>query len=286
MKEQMFSIELSPENWPHDDLSDVQIVFHGVNKSGSLAMTKVLRAAYLSSGRADEFLCHYGSGMSYEAFADRVTETKGRSFVVGHRLYGAIPPRPRRIMITQFRYPLPRILSVYQWLKNKHVAEHNTSSGFPNLDDFVRQFGGLGHSQIIQFGVGYGALAQERKKRLSVRDVYESAIEAIEREVYCIGIAEYFEESIFLFARLCGVDAVPAWQRDNRNAGRPLVDDVDSGSLDLIREIYRYDFALYDWALKRFRDQLSRVRFGASLESYKLACEDQYKDRIIISAIS
>lgn len=281
MSESIFLIEVSPTNWPYDDLSGVQIVFHGVNKSGSLAMTKVLRSAYLSAGRMDEFHCHYGSGISYEAFSKQVTEMEGPGFVVGHRLYGALKARPKRILITQFRHPLPRILSVYQWLKNKYVAEHGASSTFPTLDDFVRKSGGLGHSQVTQFGLGYGAIGQKRRNRLSIRDIYENATEAIEREVYCIGIAEYFEESIFLFARLCGLDAVPAWQQDNRNVGRPLVDDVDSDSLNLIREVYRYDFELYDYVLKRFINQISQVRFGPSLESYKLACEGQYKDRII-----
>ena len=35
------------------------MIFHGVNKSGSLAMATVMRDAYYSEGRAHRFVCSY-----------------------------------------------------------------------------------------------------------------------------------------------------------------------------------------------------------------------------------
>jgi hypothetical protein len=42
-----------------EDLDDVHVVFHGINKSGSLTMANVLREALIASGREDDLLSHY-----------------------------------------------------------------------------------------------------------------------------------------------------------------------------------------------------------------------------------
>ena len=276
----LYPVEVYPKGVAHD-LSDVQVVFHGVNKSGSFAMASALREAYQAADRAGEFHSHYGSKTPTPLYVEEVERSPGRGFFVAHYLYGALRPHPRRILITQFRHPLPRILSCYQWLRNKYERKNKTLQGFPTLQEFVVAGKGKAHSQIVQFGIGFGAERSARIKRMSPRDIYDNACEAIEREVYCLGLAEYFEESIFLFAHLCGLPAVLPWIRDNRNPGRPLADEVDSDTADMIREIYRYDFDLYEWAVKRFREQNQQFDFGLSLTRYKHACSAQYKDRIL-----
>lgn len=266
------------------DLDGTHVVFHGINKSGSLAMAGVIGEAMQHAGRGEDFFSHYHMSLvPTEVYRDLVAARTGRFFAVGHYLYGSMRPAHRRIWITQFRHPLPRAVSAYQWLKNKHVGQHGTAEGFPELSDFVRQTRGIAHSQVIQFGKAFGRFRDSEARRLLPPKVlYELSVEAIERDVTCLGIAEHFEESIFCFAALCGLPNVAPWQRDTRNKGRTPVDELTEAERDVIREVYQWDFALYNWALRRFREQNARIAFGPSLQRYKAACEGQYnRDRLL-----
>jgi len=257
-----------------------QVVYHGINKSGSMAMALVMRDSFRAASREEQLCCHYFEGGTAADFAQRVDAWTGPGLMIGHGLYGAIAPRPDRVLVTQFRHPLPRVLSCYNWLKNKHERQAGAPA-FPSLEEWVERTKGKSHSQIIQFGLGYGRLAIGRRKRMSNRDIFETCIDAIERECFCFGIAEHFEESIFLFAALCRLPAVLPWVRDQRNPGRPLSSEIPESSEQLIRQVYKYDFLLYDYALKEFRKRIARIDFGDRMEDYKRVCSEQYNDRIM-----
>lgn len=275
-----YPIPINPARLNHDP-DRTQIVFHGINKSGSLSMSNVLREAYLFAGREPEFVSHYHSGGTTDDFITQLNATEAsRSFVVSHYLFGALAPSPNRIWITQFRHPLPRVISCYQWLKNKH--ERTQSTPFPTLEQFVQDTRGVKHSQIMQLGAGYGPNGARRRKRLSPRDLYDISADHISASISYIGIAEYFEESIFMFAAACGVASVVPWKKDVRNKGRPAVSSLSESERNLIREYFSYDFALYEHALGIFRSQCTRLGVESrSLNEYRLACASQYKDRLI-----
>ncbi len=259
---------------------DSKIVFHGVNKSGSSAMAKVIGAAYGEAGRGAEFHSHYrGAAKDEDEFRRLIEHTPGPGFFVGHYLYGAFfIPRDSHVLLTQFRHPLPRTVSVYQWLKRKADADGRE---FLALEDWVRKVGGRSHSQIGQFAVPFLPERGRILAAMSTTQMLDMARENIERDVACIGIAEYFEESIFLFAHLCGLKRVQAWKRDERNKNRQLVWDLPPSTQELIRELMSADFELYEWAVERFFAQLRRASITGDIERYKRDCEPQYKDRLI-----
>jgi hypothetical protein len=116
---------------------------------------------------------------------------------------------------------------------------------------------------------------------MSAEQLFELGMKKVKRDLRWFGIAEHFEESIFVMAHLCGLSAVPPWKRDLRNKGRTLVDDLPAATVDLIREVYRYDFMFYDHLLAIFRQRIAGMRFGPSLDEYKRACAGEYKDRIL-----
>ena len=276
-----FKTGIGADAFPHD-LGGVQIVYHGVNKSGSMAMANVMGEAYRWAGRGSEFVCHYKIRCTDQEFRARVDAMNGtKAFIVDHYLFGALAPAPNRIWVTQLRHPLPRILSFYQWLKNKHVADGGTEDGFPSLRDLVVEGKGKRYSQVSQFGTGYGKNKDLRNRRLSAEDMLNIAMDAIDGGIYALGIAEHFEESIFVFAALAGIESVAPWIRDNRNKGRPLANEISESEKQLIEEVYECDYRLYAFALERFREQNSRLGFGESLQLYREACRDQYKDRIV-----
>jgi len=266
------------------DLDNVHVVFHGINKSGSLAMADVLREGLIAAGRAQDAVSHYHMPgvLPLDEYKALIESRSGRFLAVAHYLYGFLPPAPRRIWVTQFRHPLPRIVSTYIWQKKKHIKRHKSADGFPRLSDYVRDSHGVRHSQVIQLGIGYGRFKSSAEKRkLPPKVLFELSVEAIEREFSAIGIAENFEESIFCFAALLGIPSVVPWVTDRRNIERRPVDELSQNQRDLIRDVYQWDFELYDWALGKFAEQMSRIDFGPALEAYKAACADQYKDRLL-----
>ena len=264
----------------HIDHSSTQIVFHAINKSGSRAMANVIRDSYLFQNRGNELYGNYFPKVSTEDYIQQSEFSPVPCFLVGHYLYGALRPIPNRVWITQFRNPLPRVLSCYNWLKNK-ANKRSPDMEYPSLEKWIINTGGREHSMITQFGAGYGAHKKSLEKKLTLENLYEISLDCLDRDVTCIGIAEYFEESIFFFASIAGIPEVGPWVRDQRNPGRPLSHEISPKIRDLVSEIFYYDFLLYEYAIERFRKQLLNVDFGNSLQKYKEYCLDQYNDRII-----
>ncbi|MDF1604967.1 hypothetical protein [Nocardioides sp. YIM 152315] len=254
-----------------------QVVYHGVNKSGSMAMTEALFGGFDAAGRADEFVCTY-RGAGLRLIRERLARP-GRGFFAGHYLYGDYPVHPeRQVLLTGFRNPLPRARSCYQWLSDK--AERADPGGpFPPFVEWVRGTRGVDHSQMSQFAVGFGPDAPH-PSTVPPAALLERAMAHVERDVAWFGIAEHFEESVLGFASICGLPAVPAWHTDMRNAHRPLLQEWTQEEIDVVHEVCTWDIQLYEWALGRFRAQVDAVDFGDSLAAYRDACRDQYKDRV------
>lgn len=257
---------------------DRRVVFHGVNKSGSLVMTNVLYDGYYDANRANQFFSTYRRvPTDLEHLKTILTHSTGHSFFGAHDLYDAFALTDKHVLTTQFRNPLPRARSCYDWLNNKAAA---AGKPYPDFEAWVVASGGVGHSQVWQFGVGYAPGAAVVRHTISAEELFERSLVNIERDVQWFGIAEYMEESVFCMAAICGIPAVRAWRTDTRNANRPLVDEWPQEHVDLVREVYRWDFALYEWALERFHERLAGLTFGPALQDYKEACLDQYKDRL------
>ena len=259
-----------------------QLAFHGINKSGSLSMANVLKESFDYEGRSTCLSSHYHLGGTVDEYILGVNSVFYRNnLLISHYLYGALAPRPNRVWITQFRHPLPRILSCYQWLKNKHERVNGLGS-FSPLDDFITQCKGVKHSQVAQLAFNWGSRRGMLSKRLDSRDMLELTMDSLERDFPLLGVAEYFEESIFIFASLCGLKSVAPWVRDVRNPGRRNSKDIPIATSDLISEVFKSDFMLYDWVLSRFHSQLKLFDFGDDFQEFKTVCADQYNDRILV----
>lgn len=258
------------------------LVFHGINKSGSMCLANALRSAYIMASRREQFYCHYhDQRCEFDDLLRRIEQDTGPAFYVSHYLYGALHTGPQHRFLSMFRHPLPRVVSGYQWLKNKFIREGGAVEAFQSLEEFVEKGRGLTWSQIAQFGIGYDPEVRKKKWTLSLEDTYELCIGNIERDLHWFGIAELFEETIFILAAICDLPEVPPWKKDVRNPGRALTGELSTGEAELIRNLYRYDFALYDRMLTLFRDRLSQLQLGGDFADYKAVCAAEYKERLL-----
>ena len=262
---------------------DRKIIFHGVNKSGSLCLSKVIMDSLVKAGRKSEFHSHYHlRGITYPGFITRIQKAPAPGFFVGHQLFGNLPlDDPRLLTITQFRHPLPRLLSCYEWLRMKHALKGGMAEELPTFEQFIKEGRGKSHSQIVQFATKYPEDTLHLLRTLAPRELFQRSVEHIEQYVYFSGIAELFEETIFAVAHICGLREVPAWKKDERNVGRPLAGTLSQSTVDLVSDIYRYDFELYEWARKRLENLLRQISLGGDFQAYQAKCIGQYKDRLL-----
>lgn len=296
-----FRVSVVTEDPRLQPVGDRPLIFHGINKSGSLVLTNVLRKAYFQSGRANQVFSNYhGTPSKLPTLVGIAEHSQGHALFVGHYLYGALDPT-QYAFATVLRHPLPRVVSCYSWLKKKHLGQaaarggwretyrelhekmrfwSNRSKGFPTLAEYART-SFKSHSQTSQFAPGFAPGRSERLESIDPLDQLDAAKQALEQNIRCLGISEYFEETIFLFAHLCGLEQVEAWSRDERNAKRPLVEELAPSDEAAIREAYALDFELYEFALQLFRRQLAAVALRGDIEAYRQAGLGQYKDRLL-----
>ena len=262
-----------------DGIDESEVVFHALNKSGSMALENVMREAFDYAGRSDEFLSHYKIGGRIESFCKLVSKKKSK-FVVAHYLYGALKPRKRRIWITQFRHPLPKFLSTYNWIKIK--TEKKSGKPFMSLKKFALNPKLIKHNLIYQFGAEWEKFKNHGESAPTAKSLYEASLVALETHVHSLTLAERFEESLFLVARLCGLSSLAPWIRDNRNPGRKLSHEISAEEREIIDQALYYDYQLYNYAVNRFERQIMQIDFGDNLENYKQVCLNQYKDRLLV----
>ena len=262
-----------------DGIETSEVVFHAMNKVGSLAMGNTIAEAFESAGLSSKLLSHYKIGGTSDDFYEMVKSKKSK-LVVGHKLYGALEPRKDRIWFTQFRHPLPKLLSSYNWLKIKHEKKNNKP--FKTLKDFVLGTKGAKHCLVQQFGHKWELFKQPFESSPNARSLYLASLCELEKNIHTLTLAEKFEESLFIVARLCGLPSLAPWFRDIRNPGRKLSHEISDEERDVIMDVYFYDYELYNYAVNRFNKQLQQINFGDNLEEYKQVCIKQYNDRILI----
>lgn len=259
---------------------DRPVIFHGLNKSGSLVMSNVMRDAYYRASRAHQYISNYHNvPRDPEQHMDIIRHTKGHAFFVAHYLYGFVE-HPDALWVTQVRHPVPRALSVHGWLKRNHLKKEGNLDTFPELARWVRGTRGVKSTQMLQI-----ALKGEFRngwQGYSASQICDMAIENLEREFAWVGIAEIFEESIFAMASICGTPHVSAWEKDTRNTWRVALADQDQALLDLLEETYEWETKFYLHAVGLFESRTKTAQFGPMLDAYKAACNAQYGERILV----
>ena len=177
-------------------LRDRKIVFHGINKSSSGSLTAVLGGAYRDAGRRAELHTHYRHGdvKNTAELTQLIMTLHGPGLYVGHYLYGAFDlPKDTYSVISVFRHPLPRAISCHQWMKRKAARSPAEAEAFPSLEEWVRKGGGKNKSQLVHFAAPFNAARREIISRHTAPELLAIAKENVERDVACVGMAEYFE---------------------------------------------------------------------------------------------
>jgi hypothetical protein len=279
METRYFAVDIEP-NGVLPEASEAPVVFHGVNKSGSLVMSNVIRDAYRHARRANQFFSTYHrSPLELEDLALILNNSTGHNFFVSHYIYKGIELPDGTVLVGQFRHPLSRTLSIYGWVKRNHIRRCGSEEGLPDLETFIKSLKGIRHTQMAQIANGFPQNRVERA-RLSSADLLEIAKENVERDFAWFGLADFFEESIFCLAHICGLKMVPAWQKDERNTWRQPLRETENHIVELIENTLCDEISFYNHVVGLFEARIARIAFSDSLAAYKQHCASEYVERI------
>ena len=262
-------------------LRDVPVVFHGVNKSGSLAMATVLRQSYARQGDSARFMCRYMDIPDTRAKAvERMKADQGRNqILIDHGLIGLEKQVPKVRMITMLRHPIRRIISAYYWLSTRHPEQILGR----DLLSFVRMEG-IQRSQIRQFAFDhFSGPDRGRIVGKSLSQIAADALDYFDRHIAWFGITEMFEESVLTLHWELGLGHTGVIRSDDRNKKRPayqvkpIVDGefnhthvaFSKAYFDELEHLMSYDIVFYEIMKMRFRRYLEQFDFNGTLERYK-----------------
>lgn len=237
-------------------LSDAPLLFHGVNKSGSLAFSRSVHAAYVAVGKEKQFLCRY---MQMPVGRDEaIAQFKGHldkaPILIDHAMVGVQDSIAGSRLSTMLRHPVSRFISIYFWLQTKHPEKLMGR----DIMSWARQEHRI-YSQLRQFTFTFlkpaTAIAMDR---LPIDDSLEKAITLFETKMAWWGICELFEETLVSFSIHRGFNKVANWETDKRNVERPEYTKLPRNMYEELSMLLGYDVAFYTFMksefTKRFMD--------------------------------
>jgi hypothetical protein len=170
----------------------------------------------------------------------------------GHMLFGLheFLPQPASY-ITVLREPVDRVLSSFYFMRSYKLHPLYWKFRRENwtLEDFVHWSPRTDvHCKIIA-GADYESPCTP--------EIYARALANIDRHFTVVGLSERLEESLALMKLRYGWK-LESYSSFNVTRARPKKRDLPQSTLDLIREKNSFDVALYDFASKRFEEEVNR----------------------------
>ena len=276
----MMQIDLNSMSNREPAFRERPVIFHGVNKSGSLSFAKALQKSYAATGRSEEYMCRYlGIPSTRDGAMERMSKNpKRRQILIDHGLVGFEESVPSAGFATLLRHPARRVLSCFFWLQSHHpdlVLGRDFSS-------WIRAEG-MAYSQIRQFAYNHLS-AKERGEitQMKIGDIGARAAAFFEDRVDWFGITELFEESLLTFHWELGLDHIAPWETDMRNTAQPRYDSraetrgrfdfrkttISNALYNEIESVMGPDIVFYEMMRQKFLKYLRGFSIDGLLSQY------------------
>lgn len=247
------------------------LVFTHIPKTGGVTTQKIIQRKHsFTKGRS----FHSFNVKQLAVFSTLPAEQKRQiQLVTGHLHFGVhkeLQRAPR--YFTMLREPLARAISEYNFICSyKHHSFYKEMNERKySLEDFIQsgKILNMDNCQVRYLcgvsGIPYGRVNEEH---------LELAINNLTNYYETIGITEFFDESLILFARALNWKS-PFYTRQNVNKSdrKISVADLDAKTLELIKNYNKYDSVLYAKALEIFEEQKKKAgpSFSQDVSSFKI----------------
>lgn len=157
--------------------------------------------------------------------------------------------------ITLLRHPAERIVSHYFYVKRRpgHYLHHHLAAGMGLAEFASAGLSGEMDNGQVRLLSGHD---QDIPCGQCTRDLLDTAKRNIEEHFAVAGLTERFDESLVLMSIVLGWNWTPYYLNRNVTMGKPGAKQIDPLALKAIEQASPLDFELYDWATRRFQDQL------------------------------
>jgi hypothetical protein len=163
--------------------------------------------------------------------------------------------------ITLLRHPAERVVSHYYYVKRRppHYLHHHIANGMS-----LAEFAGAGLSGEMDNGQVrlLSGHDQDIPCGQCTRDLLDTAKRNIENHFAVVGFTERFDESLALMAIELGWNWTPYYLNRNVTQDKPVAKQIDPVAFKAIEQANPLDFELYEWAFRRFQDQVDQHRSG------------------------
>jgi len=231
------------------------VIFTHIPKTGGVTIQKIIDRKY--------FLVKRKSFRSYNVrqigLFRSLSEIKKRQLILitGHLYFGIHRELGREARyFTMLRNPIDRAISEYNFINSyKYHSFHKEMSDQQySLETFIKSGKVLNMDNCqVRYLCGvqdipYGGVTEQH---------LQLAIENLSKYYEVIGIMEFFDESLLLFAKTFGW-STPFYTRQNVNKSekKTSLANLDSSTRELLEYSNRFDTILYQEALELFNKQV------------------------------
>lgn len=235
------------------------IIFLHIPKSGGSTFHTILRKKFKKPEIYNIFGArnHDPEVIKFVELAEAEREKIG--LLKGHMPFGLHQHLPGAAKYISFlRDPVDAVVSRYYYIKkNAHNPKHEQVHG-----------AGMSISEFVTSGVVFGTnnchcrFLTGEIDRLSYgenKDLYQNAIDNIERHFLWVGITERFDESILVLAELLGWKKPPYYIKQNVNTARKSKPRLSDDDRKIIASYNQDDQALYQYANEKLDAQINKI---------------------------
>ncbi len=240
------------------------IIFLHIPKTGGRSLQNILLRRYSK----DEAIVNAHGRMEEIAGWPEARKRQIR-YLQGHFIYGAHAVLPQRCRyITMLREPVDRVVSHYYYIKRSvnHPLNRVVNEKDMSLDEYItsgvceevsndqaRLVGGVSRDAMVD---------QEEMLRLAKQHIDEDFVVA--------GLMERFDETLLLLRKRLGLRNLFYGVR-NQTLGRPMKEQLPAQTVQLIQERNRADIELYQYASKKFEQQIEEAGpgFGRDVQRFQ-----------------
>ena len=242
------------KNTPYLDKKRDTLIFFHLPKTGGTTMHAILRRQYRSDTifrtNPEE---HWES---LRVFRDLPDDTKSKyRLITGHMRFGIHEDiKNPSFYITFLRDPIQRIISYYYYIlsyRNHYLHQEIKSKNMTLIDvlesGIAREFENSQTRRIAGYvRTPYGCPPD---------DMFDLAIDHIEKHFPVVGLTERFDESLILMSNFCHWK-LPYYTKLNRGKIKPAKQAISDETLDTVKKFNELDIQLYEYASQRLQQQI------------------------------
>ena len=236
-----------------DKKRDTLIFFH-LPKTGGTTMHAILRRQYRSETifrtNPEE---HWESLRIFRELSEK--EKSKYRLITGHMRFGIHEDiKNLSFYITFLRDPIQRIVSYYYYIlsyRNHYLHQEIKSKNMSLIDvlesGIAREFENSQTRRIAGYArTPYGCPPD---------DMFELAIDHIEKYFPVIGLTERFDESLILMSNFCRWK-LPYYTKLNTGKIKPTRQNISDETFDTIKKFNELDIQLYEYTNRKLEQQI------------------------------